>query len=226
MKQTIEKILMTLVIIMIAALMGTMMTSCTSDDDAIESMDGSDEELYAIIVEPNKQLIDITPQDYVLTLNDIVAYNPETGEMKVKGGERISEKAFPVPTQWSILFYSKGKLLFTAKLNSVISSTIGGPGLIFEHWWGPDKDGYSRFKLEQIRIVDEKGRVLDGDLSYSEKVGLALFESILKSYGRINKNITWEWENKYKDTRMPPRRLGGILIVFIPQRRRQPQLRL
>ena len=157
----------------------------------------SDEELYAIIVEPNKQLIDITPQDYVLTLNDIVAYNPETGEMKVKGGERISEKAFPVPTQWSILFYSKGKLLFTAKLNSVISSTIGGPGLIFEHWWGPDKDGYSRFKLEQIRIVDEKGRVLDGDLSYSEKVGLALFESILKSYGRINKNITWEWKNKY-----------------------------
>ena len=142
-------------------------------------------------------MIDITPQDYVLTLNDIVAYNPETGEMKVKGGERISEKAFPVPTQWSILFYSKGKLLFTAKLNSVISSTIGGPGLIFEHWWGPDKDGYSRFKLEQIRIVDEKGRVLDGDLSYSEKVGLALFESILKSYGRINKNITWEWENKY-----------------------------
>lgn len=197
MKQTIEKILMTLVIIMIAALMGTMMTSCTSDDDAIESMDGSDEELYAIIVEPNKQLIDITPQDYVLTLNDIVAYNPETGEMKVKGGERISEKAFPVPTQWSILFYSKGKLLFTAKLNSVISSTIGGSGLIFEHWWGPDKDGYSRFKLEQIRIVDEKGRVLDGDLSYSEKVGLALFESILKSYGRINNNITWDWENKY-----------------------------
>jgi len=69
--------------------------------------------------------------------------------------------------------------------------------LIFEHWWGPDKDGYSRFKLEQIRIVDEKGRVLEGDLSYSEKVGLALFESILKSYERINNNITWDWENKY-----------------------------
>ena len=195
MKQTIEKILMTLVIIMIAALMGTMMTSCTSDDDAVESLSGPDDELYAIIVDPNEQLIDITPQDYVLTLNDIVAYNPENGEMKVKGGERISEKAIPVPKQWSIRFYSKGKLLFTAKLNSVISSTIGGPGLIFEHWWGPDKDGYSRFKLEQIRIVDEKGRVLDGDLSYSEKAGLAQFEQILKTYGKINKDITWNSEN-------------------------------
>lgn len=195
MKQTIEKILMTLVIIMIAALMGTMMTSCTSDDDAVESLSGPDDELYAIIVDPNEQLIDITPQDYVLTLNDIVAYNPENGEMKVKGGERISEKAFPVPKQWSIRFYSKDKLLFSANLNSIISSIIGGPGLTFEHWWGPDKDGYSRFKLDIIRIVDEKGRVLEGDLSNSEKAGLAQFEQILKTYGKINKDITWNSEN-------------------------------
>lgn len=91
MKQIIEKILMTLVIIMIAALMGTMMTSCTSDDDAVDYLSGSDEELYAIIVDPNNQLIDITPQDYLLTLDDIVVCNPEKGEMKIKGGERINK---------------------------------------------------------------------------------------------------------------------------------------
>jgi hypothetical protein len=196
MKQTIEKILMTLVIIMIAALMGTMMAGCTSDDDAVEPLSGSDEELYAVIVDPDEQLINITSQDYVLTLNDIAAYNPETGEMKVKGGERISEKAFPTPTQHSIRFYSKGKLLFSAYLNSVLSSMMSGPGLIFEHWWGPDKEGYSRFKLEHIRLIDEKGRVLEGDLSDSDKTGLAQFEQILKNYGRINKNITWNWGNE------------------------------
>ena len=48
-----------------------------------------------------------------------------------------------------------------------------------------------------IRIVDEKGRVLEGDLSNSEKAGLAQFEQILKTYGKINKDITWNWENKY-----------------------------
>ena len=69
--------------------------------------------------------------------------------------------------------------------------------MTFEHWWGPDKDGYSRFKLDIIRIVDEKGRVLEGDLSNSEKAGLAQFEQILKTYGKINKDITWNWENKY-----------------------------
>ncbi len=193
MKQTIEKILMTLVIIMVAMLMGTMM-SCTNDDEVeSEPKIGSDEELYAIIVDPNQRLIDITPQDYVLTLNDIVAYNPENGEMKVKGGERIREKAFPIPTQYSIWFYSNWKLLFTAKLHSVISSTIGGPGLILEEWWGPDKEGYSCFRLECIQIVDDKGHVIEGELSDSEKVGLAQFESIMKAYGKINKNITWAW---------------------------------
>ena len=74
MNRTIEMILMTLVIILIAAFLGTTMISCTSnDDDQPEVYEAS--MLYAIVKPEGAQLIDIIPQDYVLTLDNIIAVN-------------------------------------------------------------------------------------------------------------------------------------------------------
>ena len=95
--------------------------------------------------------IDIVPSDYVLTLDNIIAVNPETGEFKVKDTERIDSKAFPIPTQYVILFYSNGSFLFDAKLNSSLSSYLL-KGLTFCHYLS-DKNGLARYDLGGTRIV-------------------------------------------------------------------------
>ena len=73
------------------------MSSCSSSDD--NEGDNNSANLYAIIKPEGAQLMDIVPSDYVLTLDNIIAVNPETGEFKVKDTERIDSKAFPIPTQ-------------------------------------------------------------------------------------------------------------------------------
>ena len=87
-------------------------TACSSSDDNEGGNNSAN--LYAIIKPEGAQLIDIVPSDYVLTLDNIIAVNPETGEFKVKDTERIDSKAFPIPTQYVILFYSNGSFLFDA----------------------------------------------------------------------------------------------------------------
>ena len=54
----------------------------------------------------------LTPSDYVLTLDNIIAANPENGEFKLQNTDRIDSKAFPIPTQNIIMFYSNGEQLF------------------------------------------------------------------------------------------------------------------
>ena len=89
-------------LIMVAVLLPM---SCDSDSS---TQDGSPESFYAVIRPEEGTLIDILPSDYVLTLNDIVAVNPETGEFKMKNTERIDLKSYPIPVQYVIMFYGNG----------------------------------------------------------------------------------------------------------------------
>ena len=75
------------------------LSSCCSEDDDIVVSSTS---LYAIIKPAEAQLIDITPSDYVLTLDDIVAVNPETGEFKLKNTGPIDSKAFQKAPSYSM----------------------------------------------------------------------------------------------------------------------------
>ena len=83
--------------------------SCSSSDD---EWDYTPNDLYAVIVPEGEQLIDITPSDYVLTLDNIIAANSETGEFKLQKTDKVDSKAYPMPTQNIIMFYSKNQLLF------------------------------------------------------------------------------------------------------------------
>ena len=96
----------------------------------------------------------------MLTLDNIIAVNPETGEFKVKDTERIDSKAYPIPTQYVILFYSNGSFLFDAKLNSSISSYLP-KGLTFCHFLS-DKNGLARYDLGATRIVSADREVIEG----------------------------------------------------------------
>ena len=189
MKRTIEMILMTLVIILIAAMMGTTMTSCSSSDDD-ESEVYEDIMLYAIVKPKGAQSIDVVPQDYVLTLNEIIAANPETGEFKLKNTERIDSVAFPIPTQYIIQFYTKGSFLFEAKLTSVISSAISS-GLSFCRYWS-DKNGMARYDLDVNRFVTESGKI-DGEITKEQELGIQRMYQILGKAGKINRNIDYDF---------------------------------
>ena len=59
-----------------------MFTACSNSDD--NEGDNNSANLYAIIKPEGAQLIDIVPSDYVLTLDNIIAVNPETGEYQGK----------------------------------------------------------------------------------------------------------------------------------------------
>lgn len=193
MKRTIEMILMTLVIILTAALVGSALTSCSShDEDEIVGNTEDKDALYAIVRNPDEQLYDIIPSDWVLTLDDILAYNPETGLMKVRGGERIAEKSYPYPIQYRIEFYSHGKWLFGAWLNNLVSSLIGGNGLMlyFEISEIDDKD-IRYFRLTQTQVIDEDGQTLEGALTEEEASGLSRFEEILRATGKWDRYLKW-----------------------------------
>ena len=112
-------------------LMAMLLSMACNNDNSVLS--DSPESLYAIIKPEEAQLIDIIPSDYVLTLNDIIAVNPETGEFKIKNTERIDSKSYPIPVQYVIAFYSNGNFLFSAKLNSSLSSYMPS-GLTFCHF--------------------------------------------------------------------------------------------
>ena len=67
-----------------------MFTACSNSDD--NEGDNNSANLYAIIKPEGAQLIDIVPSDYVLTLDNIIAVNPETGEFKVKIRNGLTRK--------------------------------------------------------------------------------------------------------------------------------------
>lgn len=189
MKQTIEMILMTLVIILAALFLGTTVTGCTSDDEQ-ESTVYEDSELYAIIKPEGATLIDIIPQDYVLTLNNIIAVNPEKGEFKLKNTERIDAVAFPIPTQYVIQFYTKGSFLFEAKLTSLLSSSATS-GLTFCHFIS-DKNGLARYDLYNTKYVQEDGTI-SGEMTKEQEQGILRLYQILGKHGKTKTNIDYDF---------------------------------
>lgn len=183
-------ILMTLVIILIAAFLGTTMISCTSnDDDQPEVYKAST--LYAIVKPEGAQLIDIIPQDYVLTLDNIIAVNPEKGEFKLMHTERIDSVAFPIPTQYVIQFYYEGSFLFEAKLNSSISSYLPS-GLTFCHFL-TDKKGLARYDLYANRLISQDATI-EGNPTDQQELGILRMYQILSMAGKTSKNIDYDFQ--------------------------------
>ena len=176
-------------IIMMTTLSACLLIACGSSEDFADDYTSSD--LYAIVITEGTQPTDITPGDYVLTLDNIIAVNPETGEFKVKNTERIDSKAFPIPTQHLILFYSKGNLLFEAKLNSVISSYLP-TGLTFCHFL-TDKKGLARYDLGATHIVNQDGKV-EGMPDEQQQQGMQRMYQILKKAGKTSNNIDYDFQ--------------------------------
>ena len=166
------------------------MSSCSSSDD--NEGDNNSVNLYAIIKPEGAQLTDIVPSDYVLTLDNIIAVNPETGEFKVKDTERIDSKAFPIPTQYVILFYSNGSFLFDAKLNSSLSSYLP-KGLTFCHYLS-DKNGLARYDLGVTRIVSADGEVIEGNPTDQQEQGMQRMYQILLKAGKIRSHIDYDFQ--------------------------------
>ena len=162
-------------IIIMTMLAACMFTACSSSDD--NEGDSNSVNLYAIIKPEGAQLTDIVPSDYVLTLDNIIAVNPETGEFKVKDTERIDSKAFPIPTQYVILFYSNGSFLFDAKLNSSLSSYLPK---------GLDLGG--------TRIVSADGEVIEGNPTDQQKQGMQRMYQILQKAGKVRSNIDYDFQ--------------------------------
>ena len=63
-------------IIMMTTLTACLLMTCGSSEDIADNYPSSD--LYAIIKPEDTQQIVIAPGDYVLTLDNIIAVNPET----------------------------------------------------------------------------------------------------------------------------------------------------
>lgn len=189
MKRTIEMILMTLVIILAAAFLGTTMSSCSSDDE--DEITFHESTLYAIVMPEGATPIDIMPEDYMLTLNNIIAVNPETGEFKVRDTERIDSVAFPIPTPYVIQFYSEGSLLFEAKLSSVLSSALSS-GLTFCYFWS-DKNGMARYDLNTNVFIYHDGKE-EGNLTKKQQLGIQRMYQILERAGKTSKNIEYDFQ--------------------------------
>ena len=161
--------------------------SCDSDDD---NNSYSSEDLYAILKPEGAQLIDIIPSDIVLTLNNIIAVNPETGEFKLNDVGRIDEIAIPLPTQHLICFYSRGNLLFEAKLNSMFSSYIP-TGLTFNHMI-TTKTGLTLYVLSANRVISKDGKIIDGNPTEKQEKGMKQMYEILKKAGKLSNKIEYE----------------------------------
>ena len=179
-------------IIIMTMLAACMFTACSSSDD--NEGDSNSVNLYAIIKPEGAQLTEIVPSDYVLTLDNIIAVNPETGEFKVKDTERIDSKAYPIPTQYVILFYSNGSFLFDAKLNSSISSYLP-KGLTFCHFLS-DKNGLARYDLGATRIVSADREVIEGNPTEQQEQGMQRMYQILQKAGKIRSNIDYDFQFK------------------------------
>ena len=161
-------------------------TACSSDETL-----SSPTSLYAIIKPEDAQIIDIVPSDYVLTLDNIIAVNPNTGEFKMKNTERIDPKAYPIPVQYVICFYSEGKMLFSARLNSSLSSYLPS-GLTFCHFL-TDKDGLSRYDLGMTTIIHEDGTRED-EASPQQQQGIEQMYEILRKTGKVRNFIDYDFQ--------------------------------
>ena len=179
------------------AVLMILLNSCNNDGD-VWTVGGvaidSPKALYAIVKPEETQLIDIMPNDYAITLDNIVAVNPETGEFKMKDTEKIDSKAYPIPTQYVIQFYSGDSFLFEAKLNSSLSSYLPR-GLTFCHGL-TDKNGVARYDLVAIRFNQDGtiGAIIEeGYLTNQQKQGIKRMYEILQQAGKIRANIDYDF---------------------------------
>ena len=170
------------------------LSSCSSDDD--DDIVISSTSLYAIIKPADAQVIDITPSDYVLTLDNIVAVNPETGEFKLKNTEQIDSKASHTNV---IQFYSDGNLLFEATLNNYFSSYLP-TGLTFCHNYS-DMSGMARYELGPNCIIGEDGKAIKDYPTEQQKQGMQRMYQILQKAGKVSSHIDYDFQldNEYLD---------------------------
>lgn len=180
-----KKTILLSILALVAMLLPVACNSNSSDSDDAPAA------LYAIIKPEEAQLIDIVPSDYVLTMKDIIAVNPETGEFKLKNTERIDTKSFPIPVQYVIIFYSKNEYLFSAKLNSSLSSYLPS-GLTFCHFL-TDKNGLARYDLYATRMTQQDGTI-EGDLTDEQEKGIKRLYQILQRAGKVRTNIDYDFE--------------------------------
>ena len=163
-------------------------TSCSSDEPSCPSV-LADEDLYAVIPSSDEQPDNYTVDDVVFKLSQIEAYDSEAQRLKAKVITTNPDKeAIFYPSQ-TIYFYSRGKLLFSAKTYNVSSSTLVA-GL--QLWWLVDKSGYSGFQFEQVRIQQQDG-TYDGELTDQQRQGFARMEQILQKSGKYNSDINWDF---------------------------------
>ena len=179
-------------IILLALITFFSLFACVSCSNSDDEWNYTPSDLYAVIVPEGEQLTNITPSDYVLTLDNIIAANPENGEFKLQNTDRIDSKAFPIPTQNIIMFYSNGEQFFSAKLNSALSSYMP-LGLTFCHLLS-DKKGLARYDLDATRIVDADGQVIEGDVTAQQSRGIQNMYQILKKAGKLKSEIDYDFK--------------------------------
>ena len=183
--------------ILMSAVMMAFSIGCSKDSNefsVVSVNSNSSTALYAIVKPEGAQLVDTIPSDYVLTLDNIIAVNPETGEFKLKDTERIDSRAYP---NYDIQFYSEGILLFEAHLNSAISSDLP-KGLTFCHFLSDEK-GLARYDLGVTRMTIADGKVIEETLTEKQRVGMQLMYNILQKAGKTSSNIDYDFNFSKKD---------------------------
>ena len=164
-----------------------MLTLCScSKDENVETVVSDPEALYAIIIPEDAYLTDLT-NNRVLTLDNIIAANPETGEFKLKDTKAIDVVASP---KNAIQFFSNGELLFEATLYSPVYSMLP-LGLTFSYFL-TDKNGFSRYDLGITRIVNQDGTT-EGNPTEEQVRGIMRMYEILEKAGKTSSNIEYDF---------------------------------
>ena len=179
--------------LMMSVLLCGLFCACNSDDDVTIN---SPTALYAIVKPEGAVLFDIIPSDYVMTLDNVIVANPETGEFKMRNTEAIDSKAYPYPTQYVIQFYSdqytsEGSFLFEAKLNSAISSYLPS-GLTFCHLL-TDRNGISIYDLGTTLFISEDGTTTEGKNTDQQREGVKRMFEILQKAGKTTTHIDYDF---------------------------------
>ena len=95
---------------------------------------------------------------------------------------RIDDVAYPVPTQYVIMFYSEGRFLFDAKLNSALSSYLP-TGLTFCHLM-THESGESWYDLGTIYVTSQDGHT-EGEPTEQQAAGMRRMYQILEEAGKL-----------------------------------------
>ena len=162
-------------------LLAASLFAACSDDDA-NTIVNNTSSLYAVVKPEGARLIDIMPEDYVMTLDNIISVNPETGRFIMKDTKRIDDVAYPVPTQYVIMFYSEGRFLFDAKLNSALSSYLP-TGLTFCHLM-THESGEAWYDLGTIYVTSQDGHT-EGEPTEQQAAGMRRMYQILEEAGKL-----------------------------------------